>query len=243
MTINFRKPTLAILLAAAAVGSQAQALGNGDFAAGLAGWQVLGDASVQAGDTGRELWLSSASLLSEDDFPRPASAMNRSGVAAAEVGVPGGVESFAGLALGALDDVDAGLAAYEGSAARQTFSASAGDRLSFRWNFATNDAALPDYAFVAIDGRLTRLGGVAESIWPGRDGHLSETGPQAFSISFASSGSHTLAFGVVDVGDYSLTSTLAIGDVLVTPVPEAPALLLWLAGLGMGLRLVRRQRG
>ncbi len=240
MTTTFRSAALTALLIAASAGVQAQALVNGDFSAGLTGWQVLGDACVQATGAGPELWLTTASLTSDDDFPLPAGTMNRSGVAAADVGVPGGVESFAGLALGALDDSSAGLAAYEGSAASQAFSANAGDRLSFRWNFATRDGLLPDYGFVVVDGQLTRLGGVGESIWPGHDGYLAETGPQAFSLTFAGGGSHTLAFGVVDVGDYSLTSALAIGDVHVTPVPEAPALLLWLAGLGLGAARPRR---
>lgn len=233
---------LAALLAGAALGTQAQAqaLSNGDFSAGLDGWQTLGDASAQpASAGGQQLWLGTASLEYEDDFPLPAGARNSSGIAAAAAGSAGGVESFAGLTLGALD-LGAGLEAYEGSAARQSFSAAAGDTLSFRWNFGTTDN-LADYAFVVIDGSFTRLGGVAEATLPGDAGNLLQTGEQGFSLSLGA-GPHSIVFGVVDVGDFNLSSTFAVRQVLVTPVPEPGGLALMLVGLA-ALRRVRRATG
>lgn len=231
-----------VVLASLTTGVRAQSLANGDFSAGLAGWQVLGDASVQgAAPAGTPLWLTTASAGFEDDFPLAAGALNRSGNAAAAVGTVDGVEAFAGLTIGSLDpDAASGLAAYEGSAARQTFSAGAGDTLSFSWNFGTSDG-FEDYAFVVIDGQYSRLAGPVDAILPGTFGNALQTGTQNFSIGLNGAGTHTLAFGVVDVGDYSLTSTLAIGNVQVTPVPEAPALALMLAGLGIALRSVRRR--
>lgn len=230
---------LAAALAAASLGAQAQSLSNGDFSAGLAGWQVLGDASVQNDTGANELWLTTASLDFEDDFPLPAGALNRSGQGAAT----GGLESFVGIAAGALDpDPANGLQAYEGTAVRQSFSAAAGDTLIFDWDFGTSDN-FADYAFAVVDGQFFRLGGSGEATLPGRLGNLLQTGEQSFSLSFASGGMHSVAFGVVDVGDYGVTSTLAVSGVQVVPVPEPGALLLMLAGLGIAVGASRRRGG
>lgn len=230
--------SLAILLSGSALSVQAQTLANGDFSTGLAGWQVIGDASVQGGSA-PELWLSTASADFEDDFPLPAGALNRSGQGA----VSSGLEAFVGLPAGALDpDPLAGLEALEGSAAFQSFSAGVGDTLSFRWDFGTSDS-FADYAFVVVDGQVFRLAGPADAGQPGRLGNLFQTGEQSFSLSFTSSGMHTLAFGVVDVGDYNVTSTLAVAGVQVSAVPEPGALALMLAGIGaVALGGTRRRR-
>lgn len=230
---------LATLLSSSALGVQAQTVINGDFSTGLAGWQVIGDASVPGGSA-PELWLSTASADFEDDFPLPAGALNRSGQGATG---SDGLEAFVGLTAGMLDpDPQAGLQAYEGSAALQSFSAGVGDTLSFHWDFGTSDS-FADYAFVIIDGQMFRLAGSADAARPGRLGNLFQTGPQSFSLSFTSGGTHTLAFGVVDVGDYSVTSTLAVAGVQVTAVPEPGALALMLAGVGLAaLGGTRRRR-
>lgn len=241
MNRNLSLCTLAVL-ASLAAGAQAQSLANGDFSADLAGWQVIGDASVQAAAlAATPLWLTTASADFEDDFPLIAGALNRSGNAAAAVGTLDGVEAFVGLPIGALDpDAPNGLAAYEGSAARQTFSAAAGDTLSFRWNFGTSDS-FEDYAFVVVDGQFSRLAGPVDAILPGTFGNGLQTGEQTFSLNLVGNGTHTLAFGVVDVGDYNLTSTLAVGQVLVTAVPEPAGLALLVAGLGLLGGVARRR--
>jgi hypothetical protein len=203
---------------------------------------VLGDASVQAAaPASTALWLTTASAGFEDDSPLAAGALNRSGNAAAAVGTVDGVEVFVGLPIGSIDpDAPNGLMAYEGSAARQTFSAAAGDTLSFRWNFGTSDG-FEDYAFVIVDGQLSRLAGPVDAILPGTLGNAFQTGEQTFSLGLSAAGSHTVSFGVVDVGDYNLTSTLAVSNVQVTAVPEPTGLVLLVAGLGVLGGVLRRR--
>ncbi len=232
---------LALALAALAQPAQAQVV-NGDFSNGLAGWSTLGDASTKAAGAAdpSRLWLTTASVAYDDDvdFGLAAGARNGSGVAAVDNGM-GDIEAFAGAPDGALQAV------YEGSAAKQSFNAGAGSKLSFHWDLGTLDprtsASTFDTAFVVIDGRLTTLGDVSAATQAGTDGNATHTGWSAFSYTFANAGLHTIAFGVGDVGDYDATSTLAIAGVSVSAVPEAPSLALLAAGLG--LLGVARRRG
>ncbi|MGE5866987.1 MAG: hypothetical protein ACM32J_18085 [Rhizobacter sp.] len=242
MTLKLSSFAAALALALPLVG-QAAPLANGGFESGLSGWATLGDASTQAGGTqgAMQLWLSTASDAFEDDHPLTAGALNRSGTAAAEVGVPGGVEWFAGLALGSLDPEPAsGLQAYEGSAARQSFSANVGDVLSFAWDFATRDTGA-DFAFVVVDGVVSTLASASFAASLSPDGEGARSGWGRFSHTFATAGVHELVFGVVDVGDYAMTSSLAVDGVVVSPVPEPHALALLVPGL-LVLGLGRRRR-
>ena len=233
-------PWACALLLAPTFAVQAQ-VSNGGFESGLAGWAVLGDASTQAGAPfgGQQLWLTTASTLYQDDFPAGPGARNRSGTAAVDVGVPGGVETFAGLPIGAIDPNPAsGSFAYEGSVVRQQFVAAAGDRFSFAWDLGTGDTQ-GDLAFVVIDGALSVLANATQASQPGTLGNTWRTGFSTFSTVLATGGSHTVAFGVVDVGDFSMTSTLAIdgvqiGDVAVVPEPSGPLLALASAALLAG---------
>ena len=223
--------------------AQAQGV-NGGFENGLVGWNTLGDASTQGGAPvgAAQLWLTTASADFQDDFPAAAGARNRSGTAAAELGITGGVEIFLALPLGALDpDPANGVQGTEGSAAFQVVNANAGDVLSFQWDFGTSEGAKADYAFLVVDGVITRLATPGDATLPGTFDNASRTGFTSFSSSFLTTGSHTVGFGVVDVGDYDVTSTLAVDGLQVTAVPEMPATALGLAGLFAISGLRRRQ--
>jgi hypothetical protein len=217
---------------ATALTAQAGVL-NGDFNAGLTSWSSLGDVAVSAGAA----VLTTASL-DADDAPAANAAFNISGSAAAPVGTPGGLEDFAGLALGALDpDPAAGTWAFEGSALAQTLTVQAGDSLSFDWTFTSNEDPLTgmnDYAFVLIGDVLTVLGDVAGGA----------TG-QHFSYAFSSAGNVKLVFGVVDVNDYVGTSRLGIDAVRIEAsqsVPEPGTLALGLGGLLVGAARLRSRQ-
>jgi len=93
--------------------------------------------------------------------------------------------------------------ALEGSALKHTIQVQAGDTLSFDWAFSTREG-LPtdhnDYAFMVIDDVLILLGDVASASTGGR-----------FSQTFSAAGTAQIAFGIVDVLDYGVTSRLDIG--------------------------------
>lgn len=210
-------------------------LANGDFSNGLAEWSTGGDvASLHS-----ELILSTASVLYQDDHPLPAGTLNVSGNGALDNWL-GPLDDAAGVAPGGL----AGGAAYEGSAAWQTFTVQAGDRLSLRYNLLTADGLSPDLAFVAFGGQAYTLATADQALLPTSGAHqLGETGWQTWSFTFTQAGTVRLALGVADVGDASGTSTLRVDDVTVTPVPEPQAVLMLAAGLGLiGGRALRRSR-
>lgn len=225
---DIRRPTMQssrlllpslIALALGAGAAQAQVV-NGDFQNGLTGWTTIGDLLAASG----ELTLTTA-FIDDQDGP-----FNLSGQPAAWIE---GVETVAGVAPLALDLAFPD-SAYEGSAAQQTFAVTAGQELSFSWRFSTLETGFLDHAFVAIDGIVTTLATRGTG-----------SGLQSFSHVFTQDGTVSLAFGVVDTGDVTGVSSLAISNVqLAAAVPEpAPAAML-LAGLGvLGLLAKRRRAG
>lgn len=162
--------------------------------------------------------------------------LDNSGIAA-DTGL---LASAAGLSSASVLDLN-DTYAYEGSLAYQSFSAITGQHLSFSWGFGSDETdlspQLQDYAFVVLDGQFTRLGGVGDA----------PALAQTFSFWGLTAGRHQLAFGVVDLGDYTVDSRLAVANVqLTSAVPEPGWFTLMLAGLSAlglcALRLGRRQR-
>ncbi len=217
-------------------GNAMAAVTNGGFAGNsLTGWSTLGDVTTQSGGA----FLTTASLDFQDDFPEDAGTFNASGTAAYDIAL-GGFEAFAGLNAGDLDTPDF---AYEGSLLKQTFSVNAGDTLSFNWNMFTNEGTSADYAFIAINGVLTKLAPASDAIIPSVPYDFS-TGASVFSQSFAAASSVTLAFGVVDLTDYGVTSALWLDNVqlVAAPVPEPETYAMLLAGLGLMGAVARRRK-
>jgi hypothetical protein len=223
-------------------------LQNGDFGGGsLTGWTVTGNAS------------------SENLLAGPAPSGNPYQAFIGNVGVSvyalgsgaavsvATLQSALGLAPGAFDTLkiagDTGGVTF-GSAIQQSFTANAGDHLHFNWNFLSDDPgnhAGNDFAFMLLDGNLQRIAntftpsGVTPTVFTG------ETGYQGFSALISSTGTHTLAFGVVDVDlpDHALgASAVLIDNVTITAVPEPGSVVLMFAGLAMLAGVVRtRSRG
>jgi hypothetical protein len=244
---NFTGTANVALLALALLGVspnvQAQIV-NGGFESGLTGWTTHGDVSTQgnapAGNS--KLFITNAGL--EADEINAAGVLigpfNASGKAAVLAGVAGGLETLSGYAIGLFDGF--GQFAVEGSVASQTFNAFAGDNFSFVWNFGTRESAI-DHAFVVIDGVLTSLNSAVNPSTPGSANDLFQTGYQSFSSRFANSGVHTVTFGVVDLNDNAVRSSLSIDQVRVSAVPETSARLMLLAGLGGLAFFLQRRRG
>lgn len=121
----------------------------------------------------------------------------------------------------------------EGSALATSFSAVAGTRVSVDWSLSTEgfDPAFADRAYVLLDGQLQTLATVGSALQSG-----------TFSFTVTGSGTHSLAFAVMDVNDVAGLSRLALSGLQVTPVPEPATIALWLAGLGVVGGLARRRR-
>lgn len=214
MTRPLLRTLAAVSLAAAAGAAQAE-ISNPGFDPGLAGWTVLGDARGQSG----VLTLTSA-FTDVEDGP-----FNLTGSPAVFVG---SLESAAGVAPLAFDT--ALESATEGSLVRQSFTVAAGQTLSFSWSFNTQETLFDDHAFVVVDGQVFTL----STRGAGTNG--------SFSHTFGSAGTTTLAFGVVDTTDVLGVSSLSVGNLTITAVPEPTSGALLLAGLGVVGLLARRQR-
>jgi len=212
---------------------------NGGFAGDFTGWSGTGDVLLDDGTLGGsgptegtyQALLTTAGTLTDGfnlNFDDPLK----------DAVVVGNMETFLGLS-GALS----GFGAVEGSAIRQSFTANAGEVLSFNWNFLTDDAGLSDdFAFVLIDGSLTTLSD-ANSLLLGPSGgfFLDETGYYTSSHTFGTSGAHTLAFGVVDAPDNIGASGLLVDNISLTAVPIPGTLLLMGSGLAGLIGFLRKK--
>ncbi|WP_430435399.1 PEP-CTERM sorting domain-containing protein [Methyloversatilis sp.] len=218
-------------------GAASAAAFSDGFEGDLNGWSTAGDVSNQGGYI-----LTTASLTEVDDDPLPAGVFNFSGITAVEVGVADGLESRIGLAPGALDTADG--FAYEGSAMWRELTVSAGDTLRFDWLFATSEPyvdPLPDYAFLLVGDQVIRIADESDAPFPPTTPLRRESNLFTFEYVFTQSGAVRLGFGIVDVGDYTATSALAIDNLSITPVPEPSGWALLLGGLGVIVTSARRR--
>jgi predicted heme/steroid binding protein len=225
-----RSASLFLALAAPAFAQFA----NGSFASDLGDWNVSGDVAVRDGAA----FLTTAALAGGDDL---SGSYNFSGNEVT-ASFPD-LESLLGLGAGALDPAPLNFVyASEGSALFQSVSVQAGDVLGFDWTFLSNDDGGADYAFLVIDGAVFDLS-TGSSLTSGTTySYGFTTGPQLFqSTPFASAGTVTIGFGVVDVIDGFSTSALIIDNVALAPIPE-PSAFAALAGLGaLALAATRRR--
>lgn len=230
--------------------AQSNALTNPNFDQGLASWDAFGDVTVLGAN--RRAVLSTASVDYDDDA-LGAGFNNNSGNAPVDFSFA--PSELAGIPVAALDiDPVNGPFATEGSAIRQSFAATVGDivTVTFDWAFLSMDTVPNDFAFVALNDTVVRFadsnGGGSQ--FEGAFGDFSLvnwnwTYGNSFSYTANTSGVQSLVLGVVDTGDYNLTSELRVDNisVQVTPVPEPQTYAMLLAGLAiMGTMAARRRQ-
>jgi hypothetical protein len=167
-------------------------------------------------------------------------------------GSTAGLESFLGLSAGAISTL-VGQTAFQGSGIKQTFSAKPGEKISFNWNFLTNECPsfcgstgnppnfFNDTSFAIVSVLYSELGDTHATFFPAPGtGFNGQTGYQTFTSGPLIGGPVTLAFGVVDVGDFAVDSALVV-DAAVVPEP-ATLLLVGTTIAGLGMARLRRWR-
>jgi hypothetical protein len=128
------------------------------------------------------------------------------------------LELAAGRPIAELDAMTSGGPIAHGSLLTQTLTVAAGDVLSFKWNFLTNEVPgqpfKNDSAFFLANGPApltVHLADTFSAFAPSTSlVFASETGYQAFSASFAVGGTYTLVFGAVDRFDAADDSVLLV---------------------------------
>ncbi|WP_313305939.1 retention module-containing protein [Stutzerimonas balearica] len=110
---------------------------------------------------------------------------------------------------GATTSVGAVGAATDGSAIVLTVTTtSAGEAVSFDWQFATSDyMPFNDFAFVQVNGQPVQVLSNVASV-----GNYGNSGIQSFSYQFGAPGTYTLVLGVADAGDNGYNSTLSLSN-------------------------------
>ena len=183
-------------------------ISNGSFESGnFSGWDTIGDTSIETEDLGIfPTDGASQALITSGDSDSGGSVVDAD------------LEEFLDLSAGSLDGI-VGDDASEGSAIKQTFTAEAGDIVSFDWNFLTNESTpnetFNDTGFVSIGGFTFELADTnAEfSDAPDVERFSSQTGTQTLTFSVANAGTYDIGFGAVDVGDSAVESGLAIDNI------------------------------
>ncbi|MBD3559009.1 proprotein convertase P-domain-containing protein, partial [Planktothrix sp. FACHB-1355] len=174
---------------------------NESFESGNFGdWETFGNTGIQTAAFG----------VNPTDGTYQALITNGTG----SVGQPN-LESLLGLAPGSLDSLGNGNAT-EGSAIAKTITVSAGDQLSFDWNFLTNEAqssSFNDFAFISLTPEdNSTLANTYSPLVPLGGSFSQQTGYGTFSHTFTNSGTYTLAVGVLDVSDSVVDSAVLVDN-------------------------------
>lgn len=226
-----------VLIAGLAVRVDAAPILNGGFEIGglFSSWSTIGDTSV----------VFALGPIAPVEGTHHALITNGLGSVS-----QGSLEAFFGLTAGALDALGSGDAT-QGSGIQQSFTANAGETVTFFFSFLTNEDTpsinFNDSSFIVRNGVATLLQDTTGVFFPGPGNvfgasFFQHTQYAQFSYVVPFTGTHTLGFGVVDVTDIFFDSGLLV-DSVVAPIPEPGTLaLLGLGCLAAARQLRRRKR-
>ncbi|MDJ0661294.1 MAG: hypothetical protein QNJ42_17660 [Crocosphaera sp.] len=179
-------------------------------------WEQFGDVLIDA--TGDKADLSTNGLFGDDaELGRNDEDFNFSGNPAGFVGF-GGLEEFLGVDVQQLDVEGF---AYEGSAIKTDLIVNPGDILRLEWQFFTNETSssleeglhpFRDYAFLLADGEIRKFADYEQS-QNSSSFFDSETNTERLEYVFQNQATQTVAFGVIDVDDFFISSALSIHNV------------------------------
>src|SRR5919199_4627253 len=231
---------------------------NGGFEDGFKGWETIGDYRIETSAFGSgavegkaEAFLSTAFQEVVGIDKNFNSIIGGNAVPVTFISGFPSLEEFLGLStfLGdnSLDSI-ATANPIEGSAIKQTFTASAGQTFLFSWNFLTNESVeqaaredftypnFNDFAFVSIQSdsfsQLFSLADTVSTFINSSTRYSNETGYRQFSYTIPTTGTYTLGIGVVDVGEPTRTSGLLVDKVEAVPEPGSALVLLVGGALG-----------
>jgi hypothetical protein len=231
-------------------GPAGAAIINGDFETGnLSGWTAIG-AAFATGSTSVTTFDSTVWTIGAAGTTM--AQMNSDGAGIATI------ESTLGLASGSLNAFNTnpdGGSLTNGAAIYQSFTANAGDSISFAWDYVARDyVPYNDPAFAILIGPdlLASITVLASThglgIPVGTSGH---SGWQTFSQTLTQTGSYTIAFVTTNDKDEVLDSALFIDDTAGSCTPACPPPVngvpepgsMALVGLGLaGFGLMKRRK-
>jgi hypothetical protein len=206
----------ALVIGAAAIQSAGAAtIVNGGFEAfpDFTGFQTIGNTSVQGADFKTPTEGAVQAFLLNGTAADP-------GATGATTNIPA-LDAFFNLSPGSLEASNI----KSGSGVKQTFTGTAGETISFNYDFATNEGPRADFAFytLTLPGSGTNATPLANpgtpSLMPtnpldGLNSYLlRETGYKSLSFTLPTTGVYTLGFGVVNAIDTTVSSGLLVDNI------------------------------